>query len=555
MGIIEIGTPPGRREPVAGTPAQLAQDFAQLFALAGEAAECECEARIAAMSEDFLRGVGVSSDIELKSLLEEFRESRIPASPSRAAQYLDYLAERVVAHSTRTSSPRFIGHMTSALPYFIRPLAKLMTTLNQNVVKLETAKALSFYERQSIAMMHRLLFGFDDQFYDRHIQSSESTLGMIVSGGTLANITALWCARNAAFGPRAGFAGIEAEGLPAALKHYGYEGAVVIGSSLMHFSFEKAAGLLGIGTRSLIKVPVNHVGRMDLAALRRVIAECRARKQYVLALVGVAGTTDCGAIDPLRELAAVARETGAHFHVDAAWGGPILFSRRHRHKLAGIEEADSVTIDGHKQLYLPMGIGMLMLRDPQLARGIEKQAHYVLRANSRDLGKRTLEGSRPGMALFLHAALHLIGAGGYEFLIDEGIRKAQHMAALIDARPEFELLLEPEMNILAYRYLPEEWRAKARSGRLTETDNQQLNRFNERLQKAQRRAGHSFVSRTTLEATRYGRAVPVVALRAVLANPLTAEADIEAVLSEQLLIAAELGEQPAGVEARLTGAR
>lgn len=555
MGIIEVGNLSERHAPVTGTPGQVGEDLARLFAPAGGAAERECEARIAAMSEDFLKGASVSSDIELKSLLEEFRESRIPAAPSHVAQYLDYLADRVVAHSTRTSSPRFIGHMTSALPYFVRPLAKLMTTMNQNVVKLETAKALSFYERQSIAMMHRLLFGFDDEFYDRHVQSSESTLGMIVSGGTSANITALWCARNAAFGPRAGFAGIEAEGLTAALKHYGYEGAVVIGSSLMHFSFEKAAGLLGIGTRGLIKVPVDHEGRIELAALRHIIADCRARKQYVLALVGVAGTTDCGAIDPLREMGAVAREAGIYFHVDAAWGGPILFSRRHRHKLAGIEEADSVTIDGHKQLYLPLGIGMLMLRNPQLARGIEKQAPYVLRANSIDLGKRALEGSRPGMALFLHAALHLIGARGYEFLIDEGIRKARHMAARIKARPEFELLLEPEMNILAYRYLPEEWRAKARAGRLTETDNQQLNRFNERLQKAQRRAGRSFVSRTTLEATRYGRAVPVVALRAVLANPLTAEADIEAVLSEQLLIAAGLGERFAGVETRRTGVR
>ena len=539
----EVGGEPRPHAAAAADPGRLAEEVLQLFSpRAGAAAEQEFGRRVSSLVRGFLSAAEVSSDAPLRALAEKFGESRLPDGPSDAGDYLDYLAEHVVAHSTRTSSPRFIGHMTSALPYFVRQLATLMTAMNQNVVKLETAKALSFFERQTLAVMHRLAFGLPGEFYERHVQDGESTLGAIVSGGTLANLTALWCARNAALGPHEGFAGVEAEGMAAALRHYGYEGAAVVGSELMHFSFDKAAGILGLGTRQLVKVPVDGRHRVDLAALRRSLAECRERGQLVLALVGVAGTTDSGAIDPLPEMADLAREAGVHFHVDAAWSGPVLFSRRHRHQLAGLERADSVTVDGHKQLYLPMGLGVVLLRDPRLAKVIEKQARYIVRPGSIDLGKRSLEGSRPGTVLFLHAALNIIGARGYEFLIEEGIRKTRHMARLVADRPEFELLLEPEINILLYRYIPEPLRAKAAAGRLTEDDALALNHFNERLQKAQRQAGRTFVSRTSLNPAG-GAGAPVVALRAVIANPLTTESDIEAVLRDQIDIAGRLAER------------
>lgn len=518
----------------------VAEQVMRLFPARGGAMAQEeaFDLRASAMARDFLRESDPSSDAPLRALAEMFRDSRIPERPAAADAYLDYLAEHVVAHSTRVASPRFIGHMTSALPYFVRPLAKLMAAMNQNVVKLETAKALSFYERQTLAMMHRLVFDFGDEFYRRHAQDGESTLGAVTSGGTLANLTALWSARNAALAPRAGFAGVEAEGMTAALRHYGYEGAVVVGSQLMHFSFDKAAGLLGLGTQQLVKVQTDARLRVDLAALRRTLRECRERRLLVVALVGVAGTTDSGAIDPLEEMADLAREAGVHFHVDAAWGGPVLFSRRHRGKLAGLERADSVTVDGHKQLYVPMGVGLVLLRDPRLAKGIEKQARYIVRPGSIDLGKRSVEGSRPGAVLFLHAALNIIGARGYEFLVEEGIRKTQHLAARLRESPEFELLVEPEINILVYRFLPERFRAAAAAGRLTEADERAISLFNERLQKAQRQAGRSFVSRTSIN--RAPGAEPVAALRVVIANPLTTEADIEDVLQDQLRIAAAL---------------
>lgn len=514
----------------------------QLFAASSQTTslEEEIDEIINGFSQAFLSTFDANTNIDLDSLLDKFSDSQIPVQPTDFESYFKYLGAHVVAHSIHTSSPRFIGHMTSALPSFVRPLAKLMTAMNQNAVKIETAKALSFCEREALAMLHRQIYDFPDNFYTQHIQNNQSTLGILVSGGTTANITALWCARNTSLGPKNEFLGIEKEGLAAALNFYGYKGAVVIGSELMHFSFDKAADLMGISTQNLIRVPVDLNNRVNIQTLRQVVAECRKQNLHIIAIVGIAGTTDSGSVDSLENIADIAQENNIYFHVDAAWGGPVMFSEKHRHKLAGIERADSVTIDGHKQLYLPMGIGMVFFRDPHLASSIEKQASYTMRKGSFDLGKRALEGSRPGMALFLHAGLKLIGLKGYEFLIDEGIRKTQYMAARISAMPEFELLAEPDTNLLIYRYIPVEFRGLVAKKQLTEIDNQIINNFNEKLQKMQRQIGRTFISRTTKTIINLDKEIPIIAMRAVIANPLTTEEDIDAVLNDQIQIASEL---------------
>ncbi|HZH14908.1 MAG TPA: putative pyridoxal-dependent aspartate 1-decarboxylase [Archangium sp.] len=511
----------------------------RLFSAAGEP-EQALETRVSELISHFLGDTRVCSDASFDALSASFTTSVLPAEPTHDEDYLEYLERDVVAHSINTSSPTYIGHMTSALPYFTRPLSRLVSALNQNVVKVETARALTPYERQTLAMLHRLVFARDDAFYAEHVQNRRSTLGMVTSGGTLANVTALWVARNASLGPQGDFPGLERAGLMAALEHRGARRAVLIGSSLMHYSLQKAADVLGLGTQNVIQVGVDERSRMKVDELRRVVEDCRRHREHIVAIVGVAGTTDSGGIDPLEEIAQVAREAGTHFHVDAAWGGPTLFSDTHRHLLRGIELADSVTIDGHKQLYVPMGLGMVLLKDPRAAVSIEKQAPYIIRANSPDLGRRSLEGSRPAAVLYLHAALHLLGRRGYAHLIDEGIRKTSYLADTLRARPEFELMAEPSMNILNYRYVPTALRERVRQGVLGPAEDELLSRFNERLQEAQSAAGRTFVSRTTLRHTRYGLDRPLAVLRAVLANPLTTERHIDAVLDDQVRIASTL---------------
>jgi putative pyridoxal-dependent aspartate 1-decarboxylase len=498
----------------------------------------DAEEKILSVIRGYLDVGSTSSNADIAGLVKSFCDTEIPPGTFDLDSYINYIAEKIVPHSVRTSSPRFIGHMTSALPSFFMPLQSLITAMNQNLVKMETSKVLTLYERQALVMIHRLVYNLDPTFYAQHIHGAKSTLGIITSGGTLSNITALWCARNSSLGPCDGFLGVETEGLQAGLAHYGYNGAVVIGSRLMHYSFDKAVGVLGLGTKGLVKLPTNIRGELEVAALRNAVAASRKEGKHIIALIGVGGVTDSGSIDPLMEIAEIAAEEKIHFHVDAAWGGPVLLSSKHRRKLEGIACADTVTIDGHKQLYLPMGVGITLFKDPSMAQAIEKVANYIIRANSRDLGKRSLEGSRPDRATLLHASLHIIGRRGYEYLIDEGIRKAEYMADCIRRLPEFELIYEPRINILNYRYLPETLRKKVRKGDIGAAENLEINAVNEKLQKSQRRTGSSFVSRTVLDCTKYS--VPIVALRAVIANPLTKESDIDAVLEEQIRIASSI---------------
>jgi glutamate decarboxylase len=482
----------------------------------------------------FLRTRIVAGDIAPANLELDFQETRIPEDPLFVSEQVEFLLEKVVAQSVHTSAPSFIGHMTSALPYFMFPLAKIMMTLNQNVVKIETSKAFTPLERQVIGMLHRLVYGESDEFYKQWTQSFTNSLGVFCSGGTLANLTALWVARNRLLGPSPGFAGVAEEGLAAALRHAELDDVAVLVSRRGHYSLSKAADLLGLGRRQLVTIPVTARHTIDVGALRREIAALRARRIGALAIVGIAGTTETGSVDPLDELADVAAEHGIHFHVDGAWGGPTLFSARHRDLLRGIERADSVTLDAHKQLYVPVGAGMVVFKDVQALSAVEHHANYVIRRGSRDIGKHTLEGTRQGMAMLVHSALRIIGRRGYDLLIGLGIDKARRFADMIMATADFEVTSEPVLNLLTYRYVPAATRELLRTGSASQQRalNESLSLLTESIQKEQRAGGKTFVSRTRLETAIYGGQVLSV-FRVVLANPLTTEDILRDILEEQ----------------------
>lgn len=487
----------------------------------------------------FLQTHIVAVEKPLEEIEASFSSVTISEEPTYVSDYTEFVKDNLVAQSVHTASPGFVGHMTSAFPYFMLPLTRLMTALNQNTVKVETSKAFTPMERQVLAMLHHLIYRCPADFYPQWIHNSQAALGAFCSGGTIANITALWLARNRLFAPQGAFRGIAQEGLARSLKHLGADGIAILVSERGHYSLGKAADLLGIGRDQLIKVPIDAKNRMDLTALRQECRKLHDQNIRPLALIGIAGTTETGNVDPLEAMADMAAELGCHFHVDAAWGGPTLFSDRYRHLLAGIERADSVTIDAHKQLYVPMGAGMVIFKDPTAVSAIEHHAAYILRHGSKDLGSHTLEGSRPGKALLVHAGLSIIGRKGYELLIDLGIERARTFASLIQQHPDFELTSEPELNILTYRYCPlaiRQMLATATPERRT-LINGILDQICQLLQKYQRETGKTFVSRTRLRMATYGEEITV--LRSVLANPLTDDDILKSVLAEQCEIAGQ----------------
>jgi glutamate decarboxylase len=484
----------------------------------------------------FLKTHIVALERSLEEIEADFSSSIIPEEPTYVSEYTEFVKEKLVAQSVHTAAPGFIGHMTSALPYFMLPLSRLMTALNQNLVKVETSKAFTPLERQVLAMLHRLVYQNDNAFYDLWVHNSEHALGAFCSGGTIANVTALWVARNRLCAPSGTFRGIAHEGLARSLKHLGCEGLAILVSRRGHYSLGKAADLLGLGRDNLVKIDTDASNRIDLKHLKETCRRLRDENVRPLALVGIAGTTETGNVDPLREMADFAGELGCHFHVDAAWGGPTLFSERNRYLLDGISRADSVTLDAHKQLYVPMGAGMVVFKDPTAQSAIEHHAAYILRHGSKDLGSHTLEGSRPGKALLVHAGLSIIGRKGYELLIDLGIERATTYAEMIRQHPDFELTSAPQLNILTYRYCPEHVQQMllraSEEQRLSV--NLLLDQVNQLLQKDQREAGKTFVSRTRLQVSPYAEEITV--LRVVLANPLTTDEILASVLAEQCLI-------------------
>lgn len=469
---------------------------------------------------------------------KDFQDTHIPEDPLFVSEQAEFLLKKVVAQSVHTASPAFVGHMTSALPYFMLPLTKIMMALNQNQVKIETAKAFTPLERQVLGMLHRLIYNESDSFYSVQTHNKSSALGSFCSGGTIANITALWIARNNLLAPRNSFEGVSKDGLASGLLEYDLRGLAILVSRRGHYSLLKAADLLGVGKKNLIRVETTADNKISIPALQAELKRLKDAKIGVMALVGIAGTTETGNVDPLDVLANIAQDTGCHLHVDAAWGGPTLFSERYRSLLKGIERADSVTIDAHKQLYVPMGAGMVLYRNPACVKGIEQRANYIIRKGSRDLGKHTLEGSRPGMALLVHSGLRIIGRKGYEILVDLGVGKAKQFAKSIQATEDFELISEPELNLLTYRYVPAPLRtllSKASPEASIEI-NAFLNELTASIQKNQRAAGKTFVSRTTLDPVQYQRR-PIVVFRVVLANPLTTRQILADILEEQRALA------------------
>ncbi|CAJ1337234.1 unnamed protein product [Effrenium voratum] len=466
---------------------------------------------------------------DLAQLSERFVNSDLPDQPEMdPAEYLKWLREEVLEKELALNSPHYVGHMATTLPEYMPEMARLVTAANLNLVKAETGKATTFLEREAVAVLHKAIFCREDSFYQSHVQSRTSCLGTLTSGGTTANIQAMWMARNRAF-PEA-----EQKGMFAAMLSSGVSGAVVLASELVHYSIDKAVSLLGLGAESLVKLATEAGGgfRVDVGAMESSLEECRARNQKVLAIVGVAGATETGSVDDLDALAALAARFGCHFHVDAAWAGPLAFTDRDR--LKGLERADSVAVDGHKLLFTPLGLGTLLIREPSCPGRIQKAARYIIREDSFDQGRFTLEGSRPAMAIYLHMNLRCLGRSGLAARVNHGCALASHFAQSLATSPCFELITQPVTNIVLYRYIPVPFRTKGPASFQKEMDE-----FQVLLQSKQALAGRSFVSRTAVPVASYKRQC-LVCLRAVFGNMAITTESLDQMLQEQRALARQI---------------
>lgn len=335
-------------------------------------------------------------------------------APRDAADVIDGVARALQRGVVHVGHPGYFG------PYHpsVHPAGVAASTLaaafNPQLAVRSHARAAAAIEDHTLAFFLRAL-GWDPTSAGAHF----------TNGGSEANTEALLVALGARF-PETREGGLTAlDGPP-----------LVYASAEAHRGLEKSVRVLGLGSRALRRVPVDAHLRMDVTALATMVAEDRARGAQPFAVVGTAGTTSSGAIDPLDEVATFASRTGLRFHVDAAWAGALLVSPSHRSWLVGIERADSVTFDAHKWLQAPLVAGMLFVRERALLHqtfGVEGPYMPRRRAVDPDLFETSLSWSRRALGLPLFAIMASVGRAGLTELVERAIALGDELRAALTA--------------------------------------------------------------------------------------------------------------------------
>lgn len=268
--------------------------------------------------------------------------------------------------------------------------------------------------------------------------------GIFTSGGTQSNLQGLLLARDRAL--------LTAAGDASQLRIF----ASVDG----HFSVQKAARVLGLGDDAVVTLPVDGDRRMDAGALGKALAACVSSGLVPMAVVATAGTTDFGAIDPLRTVAALCELYGAWLHVDAAYGGGLLASTTRRHLLGGIEQADSVTVDFHKTWFQPVSASALLVRDGAHLGHVTWHADYLNPKDPDGTGHpnqvdKSLQTTRRFDALKLWLTLRIMGPDRIGDHVDTVVDLATDVASRLEAEPAIELAAAPQLSTVVFRYRPD----------------------------------------------------------------------------------------------------
>jgi aromatic-L-amino-acid decarboxylase len=361
----------------------------------------------------------------------------LPRDPSPAASVYEDFREAILPFPTGNTHPRFWGWVMGTGTPFAMLADMLASGMNAHVAGYD--QSASLVERQVLDWLKELL-GFP-----------ATAGGLLVGGGTMANLVGVVTARHA----RAGF-DIRADGLQGDRPPL-----VLYASTETHSWVQKAAELLGIGTANLRRIGMDADFRINLPALRAAIAGDRAAGRRPFCVVGTAGTVNTGATDDLVALRAICDEENLWFHVDGAFGALAALSPAHRDLVAGLELADSLAFDLHKWMYLPFEAGCVFVRDAAAQRAAFTLTPSYLQPVGRGPAARPMEFADIGLdlsrgfrALRVWMSLRHHGSDAFGRLIGQNIEQARYLAELVRAEPELELLAPVAMNVVCFRYVP-----------------------------------------------------------------------------------------------------
>ena len=393
--------------------------------------------------------------------------------------------------SRHNGHPRFFGYIASPSTPIGAYGDLIASALNANITCWRSGPAGTEIERLVVRWLGSLI-GYD-----------QDANGLLTSGGSMANLIALLIASRR--GSNVSRQGFWNAGPP----------MTVYASEEVHMSIAKAADILGIGRDQVRVIPCDERQRMRVDVLRETIEADLREGLRPFCVVGSAGTTNTGVVDPLMEIADVAAEFELWFHVDGAYGAPGVLDAGKQHLFEGLDRADSVSLDPHKWLYVPVDAGCLLFRDAAAAKAAfsTEDADYIKTHGYADeeafaFWDYGVELSRRFRALKVWLTLQYYGTRRIAEAVSQDIALAGYLGELVSEADDFELLAPVELSICCFRYVP-------RAG-MSETE---LNELNEQVMASVQKGGRAYVSNATVN----GR----FALRACITNFRTTKADVE----------------------------
>lgn len=466
---------------------------------------------------DYFKNIDMEPILITKTLkqMKDLLDEPLPQIEQNPRTVLNDCQNKIIANAIRIGNPRFLGWILSSGTIIGAFADGIASTLNQNVAVSGAGMATA---------LELLVIDWIKEIIDY----DSNAAGILLSGGSMANLTALATARNVT----ADF-DVKTEGLQQD------KNMVMYVSEEVHMSVLKAADILGIGINNIHRVKVDDKFRLDTNDLKTKIIEDVNHHMFPFCVVATAGTVNTGAIDPLEPIADICKQYDLWFHVDAAYGGFAALSPQLKPLLKGITRADSVAIDPHKWLFIPFEAGCVLVKNPShMKQTFSINAPYVHMTNTTSISNEDVDFSDYGLqlsrqfrALKIWMSLKQYGIEKYKRLINQNINLANYMSALVEESSDFEVASPVTLSVFCFRYFPEHLRQKyqevdqLQEGKIEEY----LNQLNYVIAEKMRTDQRAVLSSTVL-GDKY-------VLRACIVNYRTTKQDIKDILT----IVRELG--------------
>lgn len=429
----------------------------------------------------------------------------------------------IIKGSRHNGHPRFFGYVASPATPAGAFADLIASALNTNVTSWRSTPSATEIERTVVRWLGALI-GYSDKAH-----------GLLTSGGSMANMTALLIAQRTRSGDDVARKGLWSKGANVGGHNAGNPATpmTIYASDQVHMSIPKAADMLGFGREQVRTVACDNRFRMDVRLLRERLGNDLRNGLRPFCIVASAGTVNTGAVDPLMEIADVAREFGLWFHIDGAYGAPATLDERKRPLFAGLDRADSISLDAHKWLYVPLDAGCLLFRDDATARAAfsSDEADYI-KVHEQNADEAFafwdygMELSRRFRALKIWLTLRYYGVRRIGEAISDDNSMAAYLAERVEEAEDFELLAPAELSICCFRYLTPELRDKLQVASPAAERRQieaRLDELNTRIMLTIQRGGQAYVSNATIQGK--------FALRACITNFRTTSADIDETLN------------------------